>query len=133
MKDTDQILAAALAKAITALCVRNTFLEDLHSGTTPSSQTGDYSDVKVVTPYGEIPWQKLSRISDDEMKRLMQEVVNKLYTFLSRQADPGFLEPFLRLGEMYTRRWDQPELQEGFVTPLKPARGKRHRRKGTEE
>jgi len=78
MKDTDQILAAALAKAITALCVRNTFLEDLHSGITPSSKSGDYSDVKVVTPYGEIPWQKLSRISpDEEMKRLMQEIVHK--------------------------------------------------------
>ncbi len=132
MKDTDHTLAAALAKAIAALCVRNTFLEDLHSGTTPSSQTGDYSDVKVVTPYGEIPWQKLSRLSDDEMKRLMKEIVNKLYTFLRRQADPAFLEPFLRLGELYTRRWDAPEIQEGFVAAPKRSRGKRHQRKGGE-
>ena len=129
MKDTDQLLAAALAKAITALCVRNTFLEDLHSGITPSSQAGDYSDVKIVTPYGEIPWQKLSRLSDDEMKRLMQEVVNKVYTFLSRQAEPGFLEAFLRMGEMYTRRWDEPVLQEDFVTPAKPVRGRSRRSK----
>ena len=130
MKDIDPILAAALAKAITALCVRNTFLEDLHSGITPSSQAGDYSDVKVVTPYGEIPWQKLSRLSDDEMKRLMQEVVNKVYTFLRRQAEPAFLEAFLRMGDLYTGRWDEPELEEGFVTPPKPARGKRQRRQG---
>ena len=132
MKDTDKTLAAALAKAIAALCVRNTFLEDLHSGTTPSSKTGDYSDVKVVLPYGEIPWCKLSRISDEEMKRLMKEIVNKLYTFLRRQADPAFLEPFLRRGELYTRRWDEPELQEGFVAPPKPSQGKPRQSKGGE-
>lgn len=32
----------------------NTELEDLHAGISPSSKTGDYTDVKVVTPYGEI-------------------------------------------------------------------------------
>ena len=58
MKAADKTIASALAKAITVLCVRNTFLEDLHSGTSPSSKTGDLSDVKVVTPYGEIPWQQ---------------------------------------------------------------------------
>jgi hypothetical protein len=71
-----------LAKLITLHCVRNTGLEGLHRGTTPSSQTGDYSDVKVVTPYGEIPWKQLSRISDEEMKTLVKEVVNKIFTFL---------------------------------------------------
>jgi hypothetical protein len=71
MNSDENKLASELAKSIAALCVRNTFLEDLHSGTSPASQTGDYSDVTVVTPYGEIPWQKLSRISDEEMKRLM--------------------------------------------------------------
>ena len=130
MKDTNETLAAELAKAIAALCVRNTFLEDLHSGTTPSSKTGDYSDVKVVTPYGEIPWHKLSRISDDEMKKLMKEIVDKLYTFLSRQADPEFLDTFLRLGGMYARRWDEPELQEGFVVPPRLAGRKPRKRKG---
>ena len=46
---------------------RNSELENLHAGTGPSSKTGDYSDVKVVSPYGEIPWNDLSRISDEEM------------------------------------------------------------------
>src|SRR5437773_10446766 len=95
MKDTT---LGELAKAITVLCVRNTFLEDLHSGVCPSSKTGDYSDVKVVTPFGEIPWEKLSRISDREMKRLMKEVVNKIYTFFCRQNDPEFIEAFSRMG-----------------------------------
>jgi hypothetical protein len=129
MKDTEKALVSRLAKAITALCVRNTFLEDLHSGTTPSSKTEDYSDVKVVTPYGEIPWHKLSRISDDEMKRLIKEIVNKVYTFLNRQADPAFLEAFLRMGEMYTRQWDEPELVDDFVIPAKPTGRKPRQRK----
>src|SRR6516164_3520203 len=114
MNDSEKSLAV-LAKAIVALCVRNTLLEDLHAGTTPSSKTGDYSDVKVVTPYGEIPWAKLSRLSDVEMKRLMKEIVNKLYTFLCRQEDPAFLEVFLRLGHLYAARWDEPELVDEFV------------------
>ena len=49
--------------------MRNTFLEKLHEGITPSSEAGDYSDVKVVTPYGEIPWRNVSLISDREMNR----------------------------------------------------------------
>jgi hypothetical protein len=56
----------------------NTSLEGLHSGITPSSKTGDYSDVKVVTPYGEIEWNKLSRISDVEMRKLMLEIEENL-------------------------------------------------------
>jgi hypothetical protein len=124
MKDADASLAALLAKSIAALCVRNTFLEDLHSGTTPSSQSGDYSDVKVVTPYGEIPWQKLSRLSDEEMKRLMKEIVDKIYTFLCRQEEPEFLKAFLRMGEMYATRWDEPRMAEEFVLPIKRPRRK---------
>jgi ligand-binding SRPBCC domain-containing protein len=47
------------------------------------SATGDFDDVKVVAPYGEILWTRLSRISDDEMKALMIEVTNKVFTFLT--------------------------------------------------
>ena len=115
MKNTDKTRAATLAKAITAICVRNGFLEDLHSGTTPSSKTGDYSDVKVVTPYGEIPWGKVSRISDEEMKRLMKGIVNQIYMFLCRQEDPAFLESFITMGSRYTARWDEPEATEALV------------------
>ena len=133
MKDTDKIIAAELAKAITALCVRNTFLEDLHAGVTPSSQKGDYTDVQVVTPFGEIPWREVSRIRDEEMKRLMKDVTNKVYTFLCRQGEPGFVEAFLKLGGQYAARWDEPELEEGFVVPASPVRGMRTRRKGSDQ
>jgi hypothetical protein len=68
-----------LAKYLAQQCFRNTMLEDLHAGITPDSETGDYSDVVVRSPYGEIPWPKLSRLSDEEMKALMIEVVNMTY------------------------------------------------------
>jgi hypothetical protein len=125
MNDSDNALRALLAKSIAALCVRNTFLEDLHSGTTPSSRSGDYSDVKVVTPFGEIPWRNLSRISDEEMKRLMKEIVDKVFTFLCQQDDPAFAEAFLRLGGNYVGRWDEPECVENFVLAGKARREKR--------
>jgi hypothetical protein len=64
------------------LLLRNTFLEDLHAGITPDSKTGDYADVLVRSPYGEIPWPQLSRLSDEEMKVLMIDVVNKTYRLL---------------------------------------------------
>ncbi len=81
--------AAKFAKLLTFHCVRNTSLEDLHAGIFPSSKTGDYSDVKVVSPYGEIPWNRLSRMSDEEMKPLMEDIVNHLYTFLFHLLDRG--------------------------------------------
>ncbi|AXQ69641.1 hypothetical protein HOU03_gp059 [Caulobacter phage CcrSC] len=67
-------------------CVRNTGLEDLHAGISPSTKTGDYSDVKVVTPYGEIAWNDLSRFNNDEMKALMIEIVDRVFTYLSGES-----------------------------------------------
>ncbi len=67
-----------LARFIALHGVRNTELENLHAGITPSSKTGDYSDVVVLTPYGEIPWNKLSRISDREMRILMLDIEVKI-------------------------------------------------------
>src|SRR6185295_4725252 len=68
--------AAKVATMLAFHCVRNSSLEDLHAGIFPSSQTGDYTDVKVVSPYGEIAWNRLGRISDEEMRRLSEDIVN---------------------------------------------------------
>jgi len=38
--------------------------------------------VVVKTSFGEIPWSKLSRLSDEEMKTLMIDVVNRTYVLL---------------------------------------------------
>lgn len=84
-----------LARLITNSCVRNTFLEDLHAGTYPSSKVGDYSDVKVVTPYGEIPWEGVSRISDKEMRELMLEIEDKIFKSLLNLKIDGFHKDFL--------------------------------------
>ena len=70
-----------LAQYLAVFGVRNrqySGLEDLHVGTTPTSKTGDYKDVYVVTPYGTIPWNEVSRISDKEMRSLMLSVEKAL-------------------------------------------------------
>jgi hypothetical protein len=84
---TSELVMKRLAKRMALECFRNSKLEDLHAGIYPSSQTGDYSDVKVVRPYGEISWQRLGRFSDDEMKVIMIDVVDRCYAFLSELLD----------------------------------------------
>src|SRR3954465_11134725 len=81
----DEAVYAYLAKAIVLHCMRNTRLEDLHAGVYPDSATGDHPQVKVVSPYGEIPWNKASRISDAEMRSLIRQCVNRVYTYLGHQ------------------------------------------------
>jgi ligand-binding SRPBCC domain-containing protein len=76
-----------LAKYMAQQCFRNTVLEDFHAGITPYSEAGDYSDVVVKTPAGTIPWSKLSRLSDQEMKTLMIDVVNRTYLLLRTLFD----------------------------------------------
>jgi hypothetical protein len=36
----------------------------------------------VVTPFGEIPWRRLSRFDDGEIKILMIDVVQRAYEFI---------------------------------------------------
>ncbi len=111
----DKKNAEHLAKAIALACVRNGFIEELHSGKVAESQAGDYSDVKVITPDREIPWNELSRISNDEMKHLMKEVVNRVYTVLLNFEDEAFLNALLSMGNRHTQKWDKPEELPDFV------------------
>ena len=68
-----------LAKLLAVMGVRNnTELENLHSGMSPSSETGDYSDITVVSPSREIAWNRLSRIDDEEMRSLMLSIERTL-------------------------------------------------------
>lgn len=108
------------ARSMALNCYRNTGIEDLHAGTFPSSRTGDYTDVKVVTPYGEIPWNELGRISDEEMSELNHEVVNKIYTFLMiemRDRDL-FANMFFNVFTFPTD-WDEPELDGEIVRAIR--------------
>jgi ligand-binding SRPBCC domain-containing protein len=107
---TNELVRIRLAKLMALECFRNSRLEDLHAGIYPSSQIGDYSDVKVVTPYGEIPWERLGRFSDDEMKLLMIDVVDHCYEFLSElldQRSAAVLVKRLKLRDPLPR-WNNP-------------------------
>jgi hypothetical protein len=64
--------------------VRNN-LENLHSGKFPHSKTGDFLDVYVNSPYGEISWKELSRISDKEMRELMLKIEKDMCPILENR------------------------------------------------
>ena len=80
---SSEIVRKRLAKVIAMRCFRNTTLEEFHAGQFPSSEVGDYSDVQVVSPFGTIPWNSLSRLSDAEIKILMADVVDHCSQFLA--------------------------------------------------
>src|SRR5215471_16899045 len=103
--------AAKVATMLAFHCVRNSSLEDLHAGIFPSSKTGDYTDVKVVSPYGEIAWNRLGRISDEEMKRLSQDIMNRLYTFVFYLLTHG--EP--DRGMPLPKHWSPPHLEASIA------------------
>ena len=107
-EDEDRI-AAQLAKVIAVACVRNTQLENLHAGRTPVSRTGDGSDIVVEDAIGNrIPWSEVSQIDDDEMRALMREIVDRLYTFHLRIDDPAFRAAIDRWAAM-AWKWDAPK------------------------
>jgi len=99
-----------LAKAIVVYSFRNTSLEDIHAGLSPVSNTGDFSDVFVIDANGnKIPWPLVSRISQEEMKLLMQTAVNRVYAVL-RKEDVGDLEGWaLAYARSMAGKWDEPE------------------------
>jgi hypothetical protein len=98
-------------------------LEDLHTGIFPDSQSGDYSDVKVVTPFGEIPWERVSRISDEEMKALMIDVASTLYTLLVDLDRKSAQAGMIAWAYDDIAKWDRPVIREGLRKSLQhPAR-----------
>jgi hypothetical protein len=110
----DKKSAATLAKTLAMMCVRNTILEEFHCGLSPVSKTGDYTDVKVVDAEGEIPWNELARLNDREMRALMKQVVNRLYTFFLMAPDYYFSDTVHRWAN-HAEKWDAPELDETFL------------------
>ena len=121
-RSTEHTLTAAegrqlerLALTLVETCVRNTQLENLHAGVVPRSAIGDYTDVRVVTPYGDIPWGDLSRISDPEMKALMIEIVDRVFTFLQYPE---------RLGTLGAAEgWDRPKLDAALMRTVRRREG----------
>jgi hypothetical protein len=106
--------------------IRNTSLvEEMHSGTFPSSETGDYSDVKVVSPYGEISWNRLSRFCDEEMRDLMILMVDVVYTILTEMTnrDEMFLKRFSTA--VVEPKWNDPGTNEQLQVWLEHLTGRK--------
>lgn len=109
MKQLDRKIASELAKCIVLTCFRNSQLENIHAGIVPQTEVGDYSDVYVATPTGNIPWNKASKISDKMMKALMIDVTNRVYSFLLKMDDEDFLVKTLMYSSQFTVNWNEPE------------------------
>ena len=114
-KDDEKRIAAQLAKAMAVICVRNSQLEDLHAGQVPVSRTGDGSDVVVIDADGNrIPWNSVSRIDDDEMRTLMRDIINRLYTFHLKSDDPD-LRAEIERWMTVAGKWVDPELDVRMI------------------
>ena len=100
MPDTGKELAldeglAEEAKSLVALAFRNGPIEDVHAG--------------IECPYcgGK---SEYSHITQDEMKAIMKNAVNKLYALLwIRTHAHEVFPPIVKAGSLYTTSWDPPE------------------------
>jgi hypothetical protein len=88
---------AAEAKAIVALGFHNGPIEDVHAGKPCPTCHGDAS---------------YSRISDAEMKLIMKNAVDRVYSLLwMKQNEPIKYAESLELGRLYSTAWDEPVLK----------------------
>jgi len=96
MTDTsDQRELVREAKDIVALAFRNGPIEDVHAGKICPTCNCDPA---------------YSRITDAEMKLIMNNAVNRVYWLLKLKAsDTADYERQIALGARYTATWDDPE------------------------
>jgi hypothetical protein len=88
---------AAEAKAIVALAFRNGPIEDVHAGKPSPTCSGDAS---------------YSRISHAEMKLIMKNAVDQVYSLLwTKQNEPIANAASLEFGRIYSTAWDDPVLK----------------------
>jgi len=114
-KEAEKRIAAKLAKTMAMLCVRNTQIETIHAGKTPVTRTGDWSDVTVVDADGDrMPWTDVSHISDDQMRDLMRDIINRLYTFHLYADEPG-LQAEIDRWMAAAAKWDEPEIDRRMI------------------
>ena len=121
-EEYEQRIAAVIAKGMAMMCFRNTVIEDFHDGIAPVSHTGDFSDVVVIDANGRrIPWPRVAHVEQDEMRDLMRQVVNRLYTCHLNAGDPDFFG-MLSWAVAEAREWDEPELDVGMLKSLESKR-----------
>jgi hypothetical protein len=110
-EEDEKRIAARLAKVMAMMCVRNTKLEDIHTGVVPVTKIGDYSDVVVLDATGrKIPWAEVSHVNDVQMRDLIKDIVNRLYTFHMQVDDPEF-QAWVDRWVAIAEKWDDPELE----------------------
>ena len=117
-RDNEKRIAAKMAKTLAMMCVRNTGIETLHAGIVPVTHAGDYSDVRVIDADGrEIAWNDVSHLDDDQMRALMREIVNRLYTFNVSIDDLEFRDRVDRWARI-ADRWDDPHIDAQILKKL---------------
>ena len=117
-RDNEKRIAAKMAKTLAMMCVRNTGIETLHAGIVPVTHAGDYSDVRVIDADGrEIGWNDVSHLDDDQMRALMKEIVNRVYTFYISIDDEEFRDRIDRWAWL-TDCWDEPDSDIEFLKLL---------------
>ena len=62
-----------------------------------------------------IPWAEVSRIDEDEMRALMKEIVNRLYTFHLEADDPK-LQATIEGWMGVAMKWDEPEIDPRMIS-----------------
>ena len=89
---------------------------------TESERPGEDAAAAVVDADGNrIPWSEVSRIDDDEMRALMREIVDRLYTFHLRIDDPAFRAEINRWAAMTAKEktaWSTISNAENFSDQL---------------
>ena len=125
MTEQERQDCADLARVMGLVCVRHTELENIHAGKAPVSRTGDYSDVTVVDALGRrIPWPEVSHFDDELMRKLMREIVDRLYTFRVKMGDPDFQAAIERLIPV-ALAWDEPKLDAHMMKGIEARRAAR--------
>ena len=110
--------ASSYARFMALLCERQSKLEDLHLGLSPVTRTGDYSDIVVIDGDGRpIPWRRVCRLDQEEMRDLMREVTDKIYTFLQKWDDPEF-EAVRERWRRETWDWGKPKLDTALMKQI---------------
>lgn len=106
-------IARKMAKALAFMCLNDHFKLPLHSGHSPVSRTGDYTDVTITDAKGrKIPWSHVCRVSYSEREKMMQDVTNGIYDFLLNIETEAFAR---RLEDAYraSAHWKEADSSNG--------------------
>jgi len=98
-RDARRKQIAREAKALVALTLRNGPIEEIHAGRRCPTCAGNAG---------------YSRITDEEMKSIIKNAVDELYTLLVLKiGKPDEYERKIQFGERYTTKWDDPTTPKG--------------------